>query len=71
MELEEKLYNALLRKRGVQLTAMQDEKFRYACKKAIPENPGLGYDGLLTACNIYLKFILDFPDMDLGPIIEP
>jgi hypothetical protein len=68
MLLEEELYHEILKKRRVTLSPMQDEKFRFACKKSIPENPGLGFSGLLLACNIYLNFILDSPDLDLGPI---
>jgi hypothetical protein len=71
MNLEEKLFHGVLEKRNVILTPDQSEKLRYACKKAILENPGLGYEGLLTACNIYLNLILSSPTIDLGPIIQP
>jgi hypothetical protein len=67
MLLEEELYQEILKKRKVVLNPVQDEKFKFACKKSIPENPGLGFSDLLLACNIYLNFILDFPDLDLGP----
>ncbi len=71
MELEEKLYKEVLAKRGVKLNPVQEEKFRYACMKVIPENPGIGYYDLLTACHIYLNFIINNPDLDLGPIKIP
>ena len=68
MEVEEKLYNELLEKRGVKLTPVQDKKFRYACMKAFAENPGAGYFDLMAACHIYLNFILNNPNVDLGPV---
>jgi len=68
MLLEEELYHQILKKRKVVLNSVQAEKFKFACKKSIPENPGLDFSGLLLACNVYLNFILDFPDLDLGPI---
>lgn len=71
MELEEKLYNEVLEKRKVILDSSQEEKFRFACKKAIPENPGASYSDLFHACNIYLNFILSFPSLDLGGIKMP
>ena len=71
MELEEKLYREVLEKRGAKLTTEQDEKFRYACMKAIPENPGASYFDLMAACHIYLSFILNNPTLDLGPVKLP
>jgi len=68
MGLEEKLYNEVLEKRGAILNPDQEQKFRYACMKVIPENPGAGYFDLMAACHIYLNFILNNPEIDLGPI---
>ena len=53
------------------LTESQVDKFRFACKKAVAENPGLVFNGLLKACAIYLGFIREFPDCDLGDIKLP
>jgi hypothetical protein len=69
--IEEKLYNDVLEKRGVKLTPAQEEKFRYACMKVVPENPGAGYFDLMAACHIYLNFILSNPQIDLGPVKLP
>ncbi|GAC1314126.1 MAG: hypothetical protein NVSMB24_38380 [Mucilaginibacter sp.] len=71
MELEEKLYQEVLQKRGITLNELQDQQFRYACMKVIPENPGAGYFDLMAACHIYLNFILNNPQIDLGPIKVP
>ncbi len=49
----------------------QIEKFRYACKKAIVENPKLDFNELLIACNIYHSIIRDFPGCDLGDVNIP
>jgi len=68
MLLEEELYNEVLKKRQVVLDHIQDAKFKFACKKSISENTGLDFSNLLIACNIYLNFILDFPELDLGTI---
>lgn len=69
--IQEKLYNDVLQKRGAKLTGSQEEKFRYACMKVIPENPGAGYFDLMAACHIYLNFILNNPEIDLGPVKLP
>ncbi len=71
MELEEKLYCEVLQTRGVKLTPEQDKKFRYACMKAIPENPNAGYFDLMAICHIYLSFILNNPGLDLGSVNLP
>ena len=71
MDLEEKLYQEVLRKRNVELNPVQEKNFRFACKKSIPENPDADFDDLLLACNIYLNFILSFPSIDLGGIVLP
>lgn len=71
MELEEKLFETVIKKRGIKLSIIDAEKFRFACKKSIPENPYASYDDLLVVCNIYLNFILSSPTIDLGGIKLP
>lgn len=46
----------------------QKAKFKYACEKAVFENPDLDFNELLIACRIYFNFIRDFPELDLGEI---
>lgn len=70
-ELIEKLYETVLAKRKVRLTDLQEIKFRWACEKTIAENPGLNFNDWTVAAQIYLNFVLNFPDLDLGPIVEP
>lgn len=53
------------------LHAIDVEKFKYACKKAVLENPSLGFEDLCMACNIYLNLIKEFPQIDLGDIKLP
>lgn len=68
MELSEKeklVYDAVLKRRNLKLNQTNDEKFKIACKRAFKENPELSLEDLVTACNIYLNFILNFPDDDL------
>jgi hypothetical protein len=71
MELEEKLFKAVIAKRGITLSSVDAEKFSFACEKSIPENPGASYEDLLLVCNIYLDFILSSPTIDLGEIKSP
>ncbi len=40
-------------------------KFRICCKKAVDENPDLGFGELIIACRIYLNFLIEFPDLQL------
>lgn len=47
----------------------QISKFRYACSKAIMENPHLDFNDLVVACDIYYSIIRDFPNCDIGDII--
>lgn len=63
-----KLYETLVNDK---LSEIQKEKLKYACKKTILENPQLDYNGWKTACKIYLNFIIDFPQLDLGGIEIP
>jgi hypothetical protein len=53
------------------LSETQINKFKFACEKAVAENPGLGFNDLCIACRVYLNFISDSPDIDLGPIRMP
>ena len=70
-ELIKKLYETVLAKRNVGLTDLQRKKFLSACEKTIAENSNLNFEHWTTAANIYLNFVLDFPQLDLGPIVEP
>ncbi|MGV3588111.1 MAG: hypothetical protein ACO1OF_13985 [Adhaeribacter sp.] len=70
-DLALRLYNDCLLERTIRLKPIQEEKFKYACEKAIQENPGENYFGLKIACRVYLNFILAYPDLDLGPIGHP
>jgi len=52
------------------LTDLQISKFEFACEKAVEENPKLGFNDLCIACRIYLNFIINFPDLDLGSVLK-
>ena len=65
-----KLYNAIIQESKKVLNDSQKEKLYYACEKSIRENPELDFNDWKTAANIYLNFIIDFPLIDLGPIVE-
>jgi len=69
--LSQKVYAHCISKINKQLTDEQDLKFHYACKKAILENPDLGFNDWVIAAKVYLTFIIDFPDLDLGPVMPP
>lgn len=66
-----KLYNRTLELNGAELNTIQSEKFKHACKKSIIENPDLNVSELLISTKIYLGLILDFPELDLGPVVKP
>ena len=70
-DLVNKLYNTVLHKRKVELTQLQQEKFLWACEKSVAENPSLNFHDLTVAANVYLSFVLNFPQLDLGPIEPP
>jgi hypothetical protein len=70
-ELIESLYTTVLEKRKIRLTELQRTKFMWACEKAIVENPTLNFHDWTIAAQIYLNFVLNFPDVDLGPIVGP
>jgi len=64
--MEEKLFDYFKDGRKLDdLTPLQVEKFKEACRKAISENPGLGFRDLIEACNHYLVYIKRFPDLSL------
>lgn len=68
--MEDKLFNHFMMKGMLNdFTDNQVEKFRFSCKKAVLENPQLDFNDLLKACRIYLGFIRDFPECDLGDIV--
>jgi hypothetical protein len=72
METEiNKLYDTILKKRGVQLTEVQSDKFRWACEKAIVENPEFTFSDWVIAGQIYLNLILRDPNLELGQIVLP
>lgn len=65
-EQVERLYNYVRSRRNVDLDTLQEIKFRLACFKSIKENPNLSsLSDLAIAANIYLNFILKYPDMEL------
>lgn len=67
--MENKLYRYFSNSEKLNgFTQLQMEKFKYACKKAVQENPDLGFNDLCIACRIYMNFIREFPGIDLGPI---
>lgn len=65
LALHSRLVQATLAKRGAVLTEIQQAKFETACWKTIDENEYLNLDGYLIATNIYLNFILEFPELVL------
>lgn len=66
-----KLYEEILKIKNPILNSENDEKLKFACKKAIIENPHLDFSGHLNVVAKYLQLILDFPQLDLGQIIKP
>ncbi|UXD70226.1 hypothetical protein MUK51_02825 [Sphingobacterium faecium] len=71
MKQEEKLYLETLAEKKVTLNSINGERFKFACHKAIIENPEANYGELKIACRIYLNLILTSPDIDLGGVIHP
>ena len=41
------------------------EKFRYACEKAVLENPGLDFGNLVKVCGFYLNTLKEYPECNL------
>lgn len=70
-ELALKLYNRTLEIKRIGLNELQSDKFKLACEKTIIENPGLSFQDLVIASKVYLGLILDFPELDLGPVVKP
>ncbi|GAA0893820.1 hypothetical protein GCM10009122_35000 [Fulvivirga kasyanovii] len=64
-EQVDKLMNAVLKEREVTLNPVQEVKFRHACIKSYMENPDVSFGDLIIAANIYLNYILRFPDLSL------
>lgn len=60
-----KLMNEVLKRRNVTLNEVQKAKFKHACIKSYSENPKGNDEDLIVAANIYLNYILDFPDLTL------
>jgi len=70
--MEDKLFNHFMMRGMLNgFAELQVEKFRTACRKAVLENPQLAFSDLLKACRIYLGFIRDFPECDLGDAVIP
>jgi hypothetical protein len=67
----QEIYKKVLSQRKVNLNPVQDHKFLFACEKSIAENPNLSLEDWTYAANVYLNYILRYPTIDLGPIIEP
>lgn len=65
MELRDKLYTDVLEIYKPNLNKTQLVKLKQACQKSINDNPDLNYNELLKACEIYLNFITNFPDLSL------
>jgi len=62
----DRLYQYVLKKRGVELTAIQALKFKTACARCYIDNVGVQkLDDLAIAANVYLNFILRFPDIEI------
>lgn len=68
-EIIEKIYQEISKSK--QLNPVLQEKLKLACRKAVLENPTLGYESWLYAARIYLNFIVDFPHLELGPVVPP
>ena len=47
------------------LTDIQDSKFMTACNRIELDNPSNTMEDHLKAAKIYLKFIIDFPDLSI------
>lgn len=64
--METKLFNhfeTLGKLEGLHSTVVA--KFSICCKKAVVENPDLGFDELIIACRIYLNLLIEFPGLQL------
>lgn len=66
MEEAEKLYQYF--EKGGKLEGLNGERrqmFMTGCRRAVKDNPDLGFDDLLVACRIYQKLIEDFPTLSV------
>ena len=64
-KLHEQIKVDTLAKRRIVLNPLQEMKFDTACWKVIDDHPHATKEIYLTASNIYLNFILDYPDLTL------
>lgn len=64
-EQVEALMNAVLSTRMVNLNSVQELKFKQACLRSYIDNPEASFSELKDAANIYLNYILIFPDLTL------
>lgn len=62
----ETLYRYVLEKRAVQLSPIQELKFKMACARSLLDNPHLRtLRDFGIAADVYLNFILRYPDLTL------
>ncbi|PKR80720.1 hypothetical protein CW751_08085 [Brumimicrobium salinarum] len=59
----EKLFEIVVKEKGIELTTIQKKKIIVACERAIRENDD--DNSRQIAGKIYLNLILDFPDLNL------
>jgi hypothetical protein len=64
VKLHDNLMSETLKKRQIKLTDLQKIKFDVACWKAIDENEDLSFREYLIVTNIFLNFIIQFPDLN-------
>ena len=70
--MENKLFNHFSKTNLlIGFNSIQIEKFQFACRKAVLENPNLSFSDLCKACKIYRNIIALNTEVDLGNIILP
>ncbi|PHR10488.1 MAG: hypothetical protein COA40_14310 [Aequorivita sp.] len=62
-ELENKLFEEV--QDGYSLNSDQKIKLKEACKRVVKDHPDDSFPLLMKAAKIYLKFILEFPQLTL------
>lgn len=68
MELEkiaEDLKQKTLAESDIKLNTLQQAKFKQACKQVFIDNPGISIEDGLIASRIYLRLVVNFPDLEL------
>lgn len=61
----DRLYRATLNENNTNLNEVQTAKFRHACYKVFIENQNCDFQSHIEAATIYLRLILDFPELTL------